>query len=322
MTARLLRSFAGLAVLQLSFMNMSASDFQSLKVLNNLERLELTCVTCHGHQVLQRISGVKGHHIISDLTQITRLDIMQDGAEKLTSRNSPPQSYDLQGLASLKKLRELTINACSMYTSVVYDAICQLPHLTALHISSPSPSLTSMPNLLELSVLSRCSSTFLPLQSLTRLSMPVSVLKQRDASKLSQLSGLSHLTLQLGGRYSQKQEVSRSLRLLAHLKSLKQLELIGLHYEIGIFEALTALTQLTEICLSLRAETFGACRLGNAPLYLSLLPNLSCLRLKLQGSTRYLDRSASNAKRFIMTEVSRQFQQHLPLVQITAGGRY
>ena len=179
-----------------------------------------------------------------------------------------------------------------------------------------------MTNLRELSVPyapPKSIPMILPLQSLTRLAVPVSLLQQQDASKVSQLSGLSHLTLQMENQDSydaRRQQVPKSLRLLAHLRALKQLELMALQYDIGIFEALTALTQLTGICLELKPSTFGACRLGNAPLYLSLLPKLSCLRLKVWD----LIGPGWNAK--IMTEIPYQFQQHLPSVQIVADDHY
>ena len=75
MTARLLRNFAGLTVLRLSRMKFSVADFQSLAQLKNLQCLQLHSVVCWKDSMLHRVSAGEKHGILSDLTQITRLDI-------------------------------------------------------------------------------------------------------------------------------------------------------------------------------------------------------------------------------------------------------
>ena len=301
-------------------MNLIMSDMQCLAELTNLQSLQLHGVTYLGD--ISRCMSTQSHEIgFGHLTQLTELDLRQQWP-------GPCHKFllgDLDGLSHLSGLRTLTVltSIPSCYSpspihlppqtclGVAAETLSKLQHLTALHISSAEPSITSLTNLQVLSVYS--SSRQLTnalcdnLQLLTRLNLAVSY-SDFLVSPLLGLPCLSHLALDwvLHKNWSYWPQTKSPKPLNAHLfkiLAVTHLDLINAPIDDDLLVALAHMPHLARLYLGLTQD--GNVALTNKA---SISPKWSRALSALPfGSYRKLDHVSQATK-------LRKFQFSQPIV--------
>ena len=205
-------------------------------------------------------------HAFANLTHLQVLVITET---QHISTQRQLSTEDLYGLSHLTNLQSLTVKMLNPMQSdtgkymrevptISPDKLKDLPRLTALHLKEAPEILTMLSNLQALTHQEHedISDNFAAMQRLTRLFIgPRFRLKSEDIVILARLPELKHLTYAsaVSHAYHEPQATihPRPWRHLTALRSLQQLDLLGIDYDdAGLFIHLSKLSQLIGLSLS------------------------------------------------------------------------
>lgn len=321
-------SFPFLVTLKLTDVRPTFSDLQSLSQLSSLRNLCLQDIHCTRETFSQCPSPGEVESVFSHLQQLTALD-MQQNSKWCIGSSTKYLTEDLQGLSFMTNLHRLSVKTLYMPVAaptfglripyseplVPCNRLLDLSHLIHLHLDSARPGLTAMASLSSLHIRSlpddNFPENFSALQSLTQLNVGVGRVREGDIAALSALTDLSHLTLRGYLCCAWLHDMAeRPWAGFTLLKSLKQLDLIGVNFDGEMFDILTTMTQLTGLVLSFNQLPLDSIDMPS--LRLSSLINLQSFKIGLSVSGQ---RRMSDV--WLPCRAQMLFQIHLPGVPVS-----